>query len=233
VQQVLSNASRAAAISFSAEFVLGPVDGDSADETLSTRDDEPVHPAILVAAAPRGLQAVPRPSTMVEPMSIFEPVIDALARAGVRYVIVGGVAVVLHGYARLTADLDVAVDLAPAEAAKAIRALTEAGLRPVATVDPQDFADPDIRARWVEERNMKVFSLRDAGNPMVVVDLFVTNPIEFATLWERSEEAELYGHEVRIASVPDLIAMKRLAGRPQDESDIDALEEILRRNGAP
>ena len=39
-------------------------------------------------------------------MSLFEPIFEALNRQNVRYVVVGGVAVVLHGHARLTADLD-------------------------------------------------------------------------------------------------------------------------------
>jgi hypothetical protein len=46
-------------------------------------------------------------------MSLFEPVFLALNNAEVRYVVVGGLATVLHGYARLTADIDLVVDLAP------------------------------------------------------------------------------------------------------------------------
>ncbi len=55
--------------------------------------------------------------------TVFEEVCGALNRARVRYVVVGGVAVVLHGYPRLTADLDLVVDLAPEQAAAAIDAL--------------------------------------------------------------------------------------------------------------
>jgi hypothetical protein len=44
-------------------------------------------------------------------MPLFEPILAALERKNVRYVIVGGVATVLHGYARLTADLDLSIDL--------------------------------------------------------------------------------------------------------------------------
>jgi hypothetical protein len=86
-------------------------------------------------------------------VSLFEPIIDAMNRADVRYVVVGGVAVVLHGYARLTADLDLAVDLAPVEAAKAIDVLVDLGLVPTVPVDPSGFADPLVRAAWVSEKN--------------------------------------------------------------------------------
>lgn len=63
-------------------------------------------------------------------MSVFKPIFQILNTAEVRYVVVGGLATVLHGYARLTADVDVAVDLAPEEATKMIQALVARGFRP-------------------------------------------------------------------------------------------------------
>lgn len=50
-------------------------------------------------------------------MSIYEPIFSRLNEQGGRYLVVGGLAVVLHGHARLTVDLDRVVDLAP-EAAR-------------------------------------------------------------------------------------------------------------------
>ena len=47
------------------------------------------------------------------PVSLFEPIFEALNRAQVRYVVVGGFATVLHGHARLTADIDLVIDLSP------------------------------------------------------------------------------------------------------------------------
>ncbi len=162
-------------------------------------------------------------------MALFEPIFEALNRHDVRYVVVGGVAVVLHGHPRLTADLDLAVDLSPGEADKAIDALAGLGLRPRATVDPSGFADPATRARWAAERGMRVFSMWDPAEPMRAVDLFVENPIEFEELWDRSEVVPLGGTTARVASIPDLIHLKRLAGRPQDLLDVEALQAILRR----
>jgi len=49
---------------------------------------------------------------MTQP-NIFEKVIDALNRSGCRYVVVGGLAVNLHGYQRFTSDIDVGIDLSP------------------------------------------------------------------------------------------------------------------------
>ncbi|MBI5673769.1 MAG: hypothetical protein HZC50_11145 [Nitrospirae bacterium] len=70
-----------------------------------------------------------------------------------RYVVVGGVATLLHGYARLTADVDLAVDLAPQEALKMIRALAGKGFRPQAPVSAEMFADPVVREEWLQEKH--------------------------------------------------------------------------------
>lgn len=161
-------------------------------------------------------------------MSLIEPLLETLNLKGVRYVVVGGVATVLHGFARLTADIDLVVDLAPAEARKAIEALLGLGLRPRVPVDARQFADPETRRSWVETRGMQVFTLTDPANPMRAVDLFVESPIPFDELWDRADLMPLAGTVVRVAAIPDLIRMKRLAARPQDLIDIEALEAILR-----
>ena len=161
-------------------------------------------------------------------MALFEPLFAALNTAGVRYVVVGGFATLLHGYARLTADVDLAVDLSPAEARKAIGTLLQLGLRSRVPVDPLTFSDPATRAEWAREKSMRVLSLWDPQNPMREVDVFIENPIEFSLLWERSVVMPLASTEVRVASIDDLIAMKRRAGRPQDVTDVEALEAIKR-----
>jgi len=158
---------------------------------------------------------------------LFQPIIDALNRNDVRYVIVGGLAVVLHGYPRLTADLDLVVDLNPEEAERAIDTLLAIGLRPTAPVEAKQFADPVARAKWREERHMLVFSLWDPNDPLHQVDLFVENPIEFEQLWARSLLVDLAGTMARIASIPDLIEMKKVAAGPQDMADVEALLAIL------
>lgn len=159
-------------------------------------------------------------------MSVFEPIFVALDDAGARYVVVGGLATVLHGHARLTADIDLVIDLEPSEAHKAMSCLASIGLRPRAPVAAEDFADPELRRSWIEDKGMQVFSLWDPREPLREVDVFVSHPVPFDELWARSELIELASTKVRIASIEDLIALKRLAGRPEDLQDIEALEAI-------
>ena len=166
-------------------------------------------------------------------MSLLEPLFETLNRADVRYVVVGGVATVLHGFARLTADVDLVVDLAPIEARKAIAALVGLGLRPRPPVDPAAFADAITRESWIRDKGMRVFSLWDPTQPMREVDLFVEHPVEFEGLFARAEIVSLDTTTVRVASIADLIALKRLASRPQDLADIEALEAIQQTRKPP
>jgi hypothetical protein len=155
----------------------------------------------------------------------------SLDRAGVRYVLVGGVAVNLRGHLRMTIDTDLVVDLEPAAAARTVEVFLELGLQPRIPGDPRAFADPEIRRDWVENRNMKVFSWVDPEDPLRVIDVFVSHPIPFDELWARAELLPLQRASVRTASIPDLIRMKRLAGRPRDLEDIAALEAIQMGDG--
>jgi hypothetical protein len=64
---------------------------------------------------------------------------------------------------------------------------------------------------------------------MLTVDLFARAPIPFEELWSRATTVSLGGRGIRIASLHDLIAMKRSAGRPQDLIDIEHLETIEKK----
>jgi hypothetical protein len=161
------------------------------------------------------------------PVGFFEDTIKALNDAEVRYVVVGGLAVVLHGHIRHTYDLDLIVDLAPAEAHRAMETLTGLGFRPKVPVKADEFADPSTRARWIQEKGLTVFAFWDPKDDTRIVDVFVDEPIAFEDLWARSVVLPLASTSVRVASIPDLVELKRRAGRPQDLTDIQALETIL------
>jgi len=160
-------------------------------------------------------------------MSTFEQIFNALNESGTRYVAVGGIAVVLHGYLRATNDADFVIDLAPDNASSAIKALTGIGLRPLAPVDPIGFADADLRRVWIEQKNMEVFSMLDPSDLFHNVDLFVDYPVPFEELWAESIQLPWNQVPVRIASIRHVLAMKRAAGRPKDLVDIEALEDLM------
>lgn len=157
----------------------------------------------------------------------YEQLFTALHEAEVRYVVVGGVAVVLHGHARLTVDVDLVIDLEPTAALRTIEVLQGLGLKPVAPVPARSFADPEVRERWVEEKHMVVFSMVHPSDPTRVVDLFARNPMPFEELWQRSQLVYMSGCPVRVAALADLIAMKQAAGRSEDLADVALLRTMV------
>jgi predicted nucleotidyltransferase len=168
-------------------------------------------------------------------MSYYLSLFEALNASGVRYIVVGGLATVLHGYARFTADVDLIIDLQQPEAENAVKTLVDFGMRPRLPVDPIQFADPRARESWRKEKNMEVFSFFDPGNPVVTVDLFVYEPVPFHQLALRAEMLDVGGIAVPVCSIEDLIALKLKAARPRDLDDVEHLQEILkiRQKGDP
>lgn len=110
-----------------------------------------------------------------------------------------------------------------------MEALKSIGLAARAPVDPAAFADAVQREARIADKGMTVFSMYSAANPLLILDLFVRAPIPFEELWSRSRAVDLGSLKVQVASIDDLIAMKRAVARPQDISDIEALEAIKER----
>lgn len=158
--------------------------------------------------------------------SDFDAIFIALQAAQVRYIVVGGVAVVLHGSPRFTADLDLVIALEDENVRSALAALERLGYRPRAPVPVQQFADPEMRRSWIEDKGLTVFSLWSPDHPATEIDLFVEEPFPFDEAYARAVQADLGTSTVTVVSVSDLIALKRRAGRPKDLADISALEAM-------
>lgn len=153
----------------------------------------------------------------------IERVLVALGKARVEYLVVGGVAVVMHGHLRTTRDLDLVVRLQPDNVRRAVDVLTGIGLRPRPPVPAQAFADPVQRDSWITTKNMVVFSMWDPSDPAFEVDLFVREPFDFEAAYQRRFEVSVGATTATIVALEDLLALKREAGRTQDLADIEAL----------
>jgi hypothetical protein len=135
------------------------------------------------------------------------------------YLIVGGVAIVLHGYPRFTADLDLVLALDSPNVLLALRSLHALGYKPRAPVPVEQFADEEIRKSWIEKKGLVVFSLSSSQFPVTQVDLFVQEPFPFEEAYARALRADLGFATVTVASIADLIELKRRAGRAKDLED--------------
>ncbi|MEP6943926.1 MAG: nucleotidyl transferase AbiEii/AbiGii toxin family protein [Betaproteobacteria bacterium] len=159
---------------------------------------------------------------------LYLDLFHALSEHHVRYVLVGGLALNLHGVERSTMDIDLAIALDQANLAATLDAAEKLRLVPVAPVSLREAADPRTLARWRREKNMIAFALRPQAGAGPTVDLLIDLPIAFDLLFERATTKCLQGIQISVASIDDMILLKRASGRPLDLADVAALESLKR-----
>ena len=152
------------------------------------------------------------PRRRVTPRTIASQVCEALNRAGVRYLVIGGVACILHGYVRATTDVDVLIERTTENAQRTLDALAGLGWGFV-----QEWSPAEILRRPITV----------IGDDPAVDVFTVAWNVQYDDAVARSSVVEVEGVRIPLISIEDLIATKR-TGRLQDAADIEALEAILR-----
>ncbi len=127
-----------------------------------------------------------------------------------RWYLFGAQAAILHGVARLSADVDVTVDLGARSSAELVSALTDAGF---------DLRVGDV-AEFVETTRVLPFVHRASRIP---VDVVLAGPGIEEKFFAGAEQRMVGDARVPVAAAEDLIAMKVLAGRPRDLDDVTAI----------
>jgi len=164
-------------------------------------------------------------------MNPFIEVIDSLNKPGIRYVIVGGFAVVMHGSNRFTPDLNLVVDYDRDRTEAVINSLLSIGLEAYPGIDPMEFLDEKKRENWLQGDDKRFLSLVNPEYPGFGVYLFAHPPLSFQDLYKCSEVLSTGEREMRICSLAHLIEMKNEAGRPQDVLDLLNLEMLRKMEG--
>jgi hypothetical protein len=158
-------------------------------------------------------------------------VFGALVDADVRFLVAGDLAVNVHGFIRLTLDIDIIVKLEPANIARAFTALASVGYRPTLPISDTQFGDSVMREGWVREKNMRVLRFQSDEHWDTPVDVFASEPFTFDDEYDRAVIRELAGiGGVRVVSLTTLMQMKAVAGRPQDIADVDNLRLRIDRH---
>jgi len=154
--------------------------------------------------------------------------LESLSDARVEFVLVGGLAVQLHGFLRATFDIDLVLAMDEENLLRFIDVAKQLGLIPVMPVAIDSLRDAQQIEQWHREKGMLSFSLREPQVGGSVVDVLVRPEVPFETLAVHAVIGELFGRQLRIAAIEDLLVMKRVSNRPKDQIDIMALEKILR-----
>lgn len=142
--------------------------------------------------------------------AVIDDVLELLQRLAVPHMLIGGLAVAVHAEPRATKDIDLSVQVAPAEATRLTVEMAALGFRAIVHGD----AGPGAVIRFVRTGS-------DGIDRWVDVLCAGTAFEELAL--ERATPEILLGRSIPVVTVEDLIILKLLASRPQDWADIDAL----------
>ena len=140
----------------------------------------------------------------------FRELLESLNSAGVKYLVLGGYAVIFYGYYRVTDDLDIWIAVDPENARKVTSVLRKFG----------GFSASKVKPSMFQQRG-KVFIF---GREPVRVDI-LTGPsaLDFESSYERRNVVEWDGVKVPLISFEDLRTNKRASGRPKDIADLNGL----------
>ena len=142
----------------------------------------------------------------------FRDFLTALNDQQVRYILVGGFSVILHGYARTTGDMDIWVERSTENYLKLKKAFLQFGM-PVFDMTEDNF---------LSHPNWDVFTF---GTPPVAIDIMVTlKGLDFATCYQRSVLFEDDDLKIRTIHKNDLVKAKQAAGRSKDLDDLENLQ---------
>ena len=155
-----------------------------------------------------------------------QQIVEALNNAHVRYVVAGGLAVIAHGYLRLTMDIDLVIDLERDNLLRGLNALEKVGYKPRLPVTNEQLANAQTRESWIKDKNMMVFPLWNPSEANgIVIDVFVKCPFDFADEYAKIKWMEIDGGpRVPFVGLDCLLRMKEIAARPKDLVDIEYLE---------
>ena len=153
-------------------------------------------------------------------MTFLEIVCKTFDKAGIRYAIVGGYAVALHGAVRGTVDVDCVINWNEKSLKQAEKALKGIGLEsrlPVVAEEVYQFRD-----EYIHNRNLLAWRFYNPKDLSQQLDLL----INFDLKGKKTKSFAIGDQVIKVLDKEALIAMKRQSGRPQDLADIRALEQL-------
>lgn len=158
---------------------------------------------------------------------IYLDLFQALQDHQVRYLLVGGLAMNLHGVPRMTMDVDLLLVMDTDNLDRFIACAEHLNLAPVIPVPLTALKNAELRHEWHTQRHMIAFALQNnQAHIPILVDILIAPPLDVDAAYRRAITRDVNGLCVKVASIDDLITLKLRTGRAQDESDIEHLERI-------
>ena len=142
----------------------------------------------------------------------YEKLLAKLARAEVKFIIVGGVAVALNGFVRTTEDIDILIEASAGNVARMLDELRNFGQGHARELRPADFSDSEGAIRIIEDFPLDVFTIMRGKR--------------YADLVGATKRTRIDDVDVRYLNAEALIALKSGSQRDQDRIDVSALRSL-------
>lgn len=159
-------------------------------------------------------------------MADYQSLLRLFEREKLRYLIVGGVAVNLHGYPRFTNDIDILLALDHDNLAKMATIMKEMGYQQRLPISIQELGNTDKVRTLMKDKGLVAYSFIHAEEPQFNIDVLVGASMEFEKFTAHTMKAEVWGLDVPVVSIDDLITMKQNSEREKDVQDVVALLEL-------
>ena len=153
-----------------------------------------------------------------------------LQKFEVRYVVCGGLAVNLHGIPRMTADVDIIIDLTVDNLKRFEDCTTEINYQLGIPVKIVDLSDEIKRKNLIESKNLITLSFFNYDKNFLALDVVIHFPIPFDELWNQRIIRKEGNINVNVVSIEHLINLKEFSNRIQDRQDIYFLSKIKNGN---
>lgn len=161
---------------------------------------------------------MPEDSGQTTELDDLERIVASLNKNGVDFMIIGGYAVIFHGYVRNTKDLDILIRRTPENARRAVAALEQAGC-----------ACPELTPELFMSGKGITF-----GAPPIRVDVLADiRAVAFDEAWLRKQTSRFGPLEANFIGLDDLISNKEAVARPQDLVDAQKLRLSREKMGRP
>ncbi|MBU0458969.1 nucleotidyl transferase AbiEii/AbiGii toxin family protein [Patescibacteria group bacterium] len=158
-------------------------------------------------------------------MESYKDVFQALDKAKVSYIIVGGVAMNLLGCPRFTNDIDILLALNERNITKMNKVMESLGYERRIPVALDELGDEKKAVKFVKEKNLLAYTFYNPKEPLYSLDIIVDESLQFDKYRKNLVYKEVWGISLPVVSIDDLIGLKRKSDREKDAMDVASLLE--------
>lgn len=159
-------------------------------------------------------------------MNLYKKIFKELENSTINYLIVGGVAVNLYGYARFTGDIDILLALTPANLIKMDKLMHKLDYVERIPVNIKELGEKAKLDEFIKKKRLKAYTYISNSQPQLDIDIIVKESSNFKDYDKEKTIIKVWEMELPVVSIDDLIKMKKAAKRDKDMLDLEALLKL-------